>query len=775
MSFSAYLNKLKSLMNIFGAVVFLDTEIMHRTVQGLDLSDEKVLDNFAKDVSKNLLRMDPQVMSNPTNIKMVKLLEKEIMQIYAMYKSGSTLENVHHEAVKHYLTADLDRVKKIFRKHDMDLHDDVRVFLDNGRYCIFKKDGKTYKKVYVTNFALHPISTVTLRNRDIEASLYNFKAVSAINGMSKDIVILPSDLDTVQSFQKVIHRQAEVIKPQIHDLQSHMRGMAYELTERCWIGKNAKEQIGTTVLGYERFSDDGDKYMCTVNGTVYDKNGNIVEDVVFIDPAIRIPEGGTKISNKYGNMDYSKKEWVDIAKFVLPRFMKLNKKDAMANIMGWFFANVQEYNIRKVLQEYPILHIAGPRSSGKSRTISAIKPYFGHRDSNLAHFPTPPIFVQDMTLSYTIPAIFDEYGGSDKHQGWSDYIFNEIHKVMKHVYDKTTVEKGGKGDGGQGRFVYKIRNSLCSLGQIYIRDQSIATRTVQVNIDGSIKGTEEGDVAYRVSEELLDYPNKNFITGYMLWAMNLDDAYVIDLIKKFRDNNKKLVRKHALQYDERQQHNDVAIQVGLYLMLKLSKELSVDPGFDEDYVWETVLRNADVNKRLFEQTTDDPLVRFLRDVAIHMKMFGNSNRSGARIYGLGGCVVVGKGKEGEPGTYGRSGNKKEACVFGRTFVGIKMKEMISIVNTDLNKRGKDAHDFADIQPYLESAFNKAKARGGNGLVLAPENYYFQKMEKGERYTGWYTLFDLEKLSEISEDFVDNAYWSMPSPHLRLMEENEKAK
>lgn len=769
MSFSIYLNKIKSLMDMFGAAVLLDTETMQRAVQGLDLSDEKVLDRFAKGLSKSLLKMDPKVLSNPTALKMVKLLEKEIMHIYAMYKSGSVLEDVHHEAVKHYLMADVERVKTIFRQKNADLHEDVRVFLDNGRYCIFKKDGRKLKKVYVTNFALYPISTVMLRNKDIEASLYNFRAVSAINGMSKDIVLLPSDLDTVQSFQKAIHRQAEVIKPQIHDLSSHMRGMAYELTERCWTGKNFKEQIGTTVLGYERFSDDGNKYMCTVDGTVYDKDGNVVEDVVFIDPAIRIPEGSVKISNKYGNMKYDKKEWPEIAKFVLPRFMKLNKKDVMANIMGWFFANVQEYNIRKVLQEYPILHVAGPRSSGKSRTIGAIKPYFGHRDSNLAHFPTPPIFVQDMTLSYTIPAIFDEYGGSDKHQGWSDYIFNEMHKVMKHVYDKTTVEKGGKGDGGQGRFVYKIRNSLCSLGQIYIRDQSIATRAVQVNIDGSIKGTSEGDIAYKISEELMDYPNKNFITGYMLWAMNLDDAWVIDLIRKFRDNNKKLVRMHGLSYDERQQHNDVAIQTGLYLMLKLSKELGVDPGFDEQYVWETVLRNADQNSRLFEQTTDDPLIRFLRDVAVHLKMYGN--RSGARIYGPGGCVVVGKGKEGEPGMYGRSGNRKEACIYGKAFLGIKMKEMISIVNTDLKKRGKDAHDFADIQPYLESAFNKAKARNGNGLVLAPENYYYQKTEKGERYTGWYTLFDLEKVSEISEDFLKNPYWNMSSTHLKVLDEN----
>lgn len=771
MASSLYLNRLKSLTDLMGAVVLLDSEIVHKVMNGFDFSDDKAFKDFLKDVKNIILKMDAKLLSNPTALKLVKALEKDIMGIYVEYKMGHELTPEHHEAVKQYLSADIERLKKVFIKQKDNLHADVEVFLDSGRYCIFKKEGKTLKKIYVTNFALYPMSTVLLKNRDIEASLYNFRAVSAINGMSKDIVLLPSDLDTVQSFQKVIHKQAEVIKPQIHDLHTHMRGMAYELTERCWIGKNTKEQIGTTVLGYERFSDDGEKYMCTVDGTVYDKNGNVVEDVVFIDPAIRIPEGSTKISGKYGNMVYNERKWKEAVKYVLPRFMKLNKKDVMANIMGWFFANVQEYNIRKVLQEFPLLHIAGPRSSGKSRTISAIKSYFGHRDTTLQHFPTPPIFVQDMTLSYTIPAIFDEYGGSDKNQGWTDYTFNEIHKVMKHIYDKTTVEKGGKGDGGQGRFVYKIRNSLCSLGQIYIRDQSISTRTIQVSIDGSLKGTEEGDLAYAVSEELINYPDKNFITGYMLWCMKLDDNYIIDLVNKFKDNNKKLIRANRLKYDERQQHNDVAVQLGLYLMLMLAKEHGVDPGFDEDYVWNTVLRNAEVSGRLFEQTTDDPLTRFIRDVAIHMKLYGNSNKSGSRIYGLGGCVVIGKGKDGEPGTYGRTGNKREACVYGKDFVGIKIKEMISIINTDLGKRGKEAHDFADIQPYLESSFNKAKAHNGDGLVLAPDNYYFQKVEKGERYTGWYTIFNLQKMAEISEDFLMNAHWKIPATHLKLLEEN----
>jgi len=751
-------NRLGKLVDMFGVVSLLDRNFTSHIVSSHDFSNTNETDKLCKEIKSRVIKLNSNLVLDKKTVKEINTIKKNILEVYMKYKKTEPLSDFENEAIKHYLI-EKDNLLSSLRP-DNTLNEDVQVYSEAGRYFIYKSENRKIKKIPVTNFLLYPHSIVIVENKDIRKSLYKFEAVSAMDGKTRTIILTPEDMASMAEFQKAVFRQANVIKPQIHDLQSHMRGMAYELTESAWKDLPHTEKIGTTVLGYERFSDMGEKYMCTPEGVVYKQDGVVAEDVVFVDPSIRIPGDNFVAADKYGNMDYTLEEWKNTARFLLERVMKLNKKDVMANIAGWFFANTQEYNIREINREYPLLHVAGPKSSGKSLTISSIKSYFGHADDSLEHFPTPPVFVQDLTLSYTLPAIYDEYGGSDKNQGWSDFTFNEMHRIMKHVFDKSILKKAGKGEGGQGRFVYKIRNSLCSMGQTYIRDASIASRTTQVNIDGSIKGTAAGDLSLVVADELKNYNNKSFITGYTLWCMQQDDSYVQEQVRYYKNSNRRRVRELGLKYDERQQQNTSAIQTGLHLARKLALELGVDIGYDEEYIEDLVVKNAEISDRLFEKTTDDALLAFLRDVSVHMKKYGNAHSSSV-IYGPSGLVTYGKGPSSEAcGQYGRT-QKRDACIYDHDYVAIKLKDMIAIVNADMQKRGKDAHDFASIQPYIESYFNKACNTKGDGLVIAPENYRYARREKGSRYQGWYTLFNMSVLSEtVSEDFSSNSFWNV---------------
>ena len=754
-----YIQMLATFVQKVGPSVLLDESMLRQILHGFDYMDETKINDLVRQIKYKVLQPSKLPNLDPESIQMIKTLKRDIGSIKTALATCQELTMQQQEAIREYLLDDDKHIERLILPHVEDsLYYDVRVFVDKGRYAIAKKSGRKTDIIHVTNFVLYPKSRILVDNRDIKMALYNFTAVSAIDGARQDIVLTVSDFNSAADFQKAMQRSARYLNPTVHDLQSHMRGMAYELTERAWKDASFVDQRGTTVLGYERFSDDGEKYVCTVNGDVYNAQGEVVRDVVFVDPMIRIPGGDFSISNIYGNMAYDKDRWKDTAKFILQNIMKINKKDVMANVAGWLFGNIQEYNIRNVVSEFPLLHIAGPKSSGKTLTVRALKPYFGYVRNDVEHFPTAPIFTQNLTISYTIPSIMDEYGGSDRNQGWTDFVYNEMHKILKQAYSKGTVEKAGKGDGGQGRFQYKIRNSSCSLGQTYIRDTSIADRTIQVSVDGSIKDTEEGKIAYQVSKHMMDHKDKNFITGLMIWCMNIPDEEIKEKVRYYVEHNERTVKSQELNYDNRQQQNTAAIQTGMYLMLRLARELGVDVGFDEQYILDMVIINANLNERLFSKTTDDSLIAFLKDVALHVRLFGNSS-SVTSIYGLGDHMFSAQGKDSTvPGKYGRDKKIDEACVFDHTYVAMNMQHMIGIVNKDLQRRGKDAHDFGSIQPYIESAFNKSKAKQGAGLVLAPSNYEYQKVIDGTRYKGRYTLFNLKVLSEVDEVFATNQFW-----------------
>jgi len=753
---SEYTENIKKIVDTMGMIALVDDRMLKFALNGFQYDEVSLLNDLVAEIKTNVIPASISSTLTPDEFKIVKDLEKNIAGIKMAYVRGDRITSLHNEALRSYVMSNNEHLKSLLQSaNSSHINRDVQVFIDNGRYAIEKTTGKKTNIIYVTDFTLEPKSIITIDNRDIEAQLYNFEAVSAINKRRSQVYLTAADFNTAGEFTKAIQRTAKSISPGVQDLQSHMRGMMYELKENVWRGMGNIDQIGTTVLGYERFVDDGEKYVCTVNGDVYNSKGEVISDVVFVDPAVRIPGDTFSLAKTYGNMEYDETKWIETAKFLLGKVMKANKKDVMANVFGWFIANIQEYNIRKEISEFPLLHIAGPKSSGKTLTIRALKQYFGHVRDDIDNFPTPPIFTQNLTVSYTIPSIVDEYGGSDRNEGWSDFVYNEVHKILKSVYAKGVVEKGGKGDGGQGRFQYKMRNSSCTMGQTSIRDKSIADRAIQVNIDGSIKDTEEGDVAYNTCKELIDRKDKNFITGLMIWCMNIPDEEIKDLVRGYVKYNLQTVRREHLKYDNRQQQNTAAIQTGLHLALRLATEMGVDIGFDEQYIKDTVVRNANMHENLFSQTTDDALVAFLRDVALHLKTVGTST-----VYGLGKIAFCEEGKGPDvPGVYGRS-KRNDACIFDSKCLLMNVRNLIGIINKDLQKHGKNAHDFAAIQGYLSSEFHKAKARKGKGLVLAPESYRYAKRIDGTMMQGWYTVFRLNDLLEIDDAFGNNQFWSV---------------
>lgn len=639
-------------------------------------------------------------------------------------------------------------------------YEDVKIFEKNGAYWIIesKPNGKSGKEIEVTNFVLRPVSKITVKNQDI-SRVYNEFILVPNNKKHKPVTVFlnTDNLSTVKNFQDAVSLQAGIVEPRTFVPQSHMRGLSYKLTDLDWRHVEYATKKGTTVLGYERFEGDSDKYFCTPDGRVYRRDGTIAEDVVFVHPKIRLEDDDESSTDMYGNMEYDPKKWPEILKFVATNFIKLNKKDVMLKIGGFFFSTIHEYNIRKVINEFPIFHVAGQPGSGKTLTVGSLAPYFGYASHTINNYPpNTPALSKMLTVSYTIPLILDEYGGGNLGDGWDSEKMRRVHAIMKNVYIKGIERKLGRGEGGQGQFRYKMRNPLLSLGQRFIQADSVTDRTIQVIIDGSLKGTPEGDIAKQTADAFRNFEDKNFIVGYSLWSMNINDDIVQNVVRHYLKENERRKRELLLNISERQISMLCAIQTGLHFFLELCKEhnLAESVGYTQEDIYNLVISQSKFNEEIATKASKNPLEHFLQDFATHIR---TKSQVTPGVYGVGQIVMAGQRRgesANEPGKFGARVLDEEACVYGHPFVAVKLDQLITVLNISLHN-SREVHVYSNIQPYLYSSFERAKKTGGDDLVLAPQGFKLNFNVNNSRSTGRYTIFNMKKLGDLDEVFVNH--------------------
>jgi len=749
-------NSISSLVQAIGPLVLFDSYMLKKVINHDYQVDEETmrdehLDALALHLKQGVFQETNKI-SAPSRARLHKVIKW-------LKDNPHASQSEREEKIEHFnaniTREDIYQSLQSVCKNAWQGYEDVVVLERDGAYWIqeSKNNGKTTKDIEVTNYLLQPMSKIEVHNQDISKVYSEFLLCPQNPSKSSlNVFLNTDDFNTVKNLQDAIGLQAGIVEPRTFFPQSHMRGLSYKLTDLDWVGQEYAQKKGTTVLGYERFKGDLTKYFCTPSGKVYTHDGTVAENVVFVHPKIRLDDDDESSTDIYGNMKYTEQQWPKVLKFVAQNFLKLNKKDVMLKLGGFFFSTVHEYNIRQAINEFPIFHVAGQPGSGKTLTVGALAPFFGHASHTINNYPpSTPALSKMLTVSYTIPLICDEYGGGNQDDGWDSEKMKKVHAIMKNVYIKGIERKLGRGEGGQGQFRYKMRNPLLSLGQRFIQADSITDRTIQVSIDGSLKGTSEGDTAKHTADLFRDFKDKNFIVGYSLWSMRQDDDEVKDTVKMYLKANEQNKRANNLDISERQMAMLSAIQTGLHFFLKLCKEFKLDSdvGYSSNDVYDLIYSLDEFNSSIATQASKNPLEHFLQDFATHLR---TRSMHSSGVYGEGNIAMVGQRTSDTPGQYGR-GKAMEACVYTHKFVAIKLELLITELNRSLHN-SKEVHTFGNIQPYLNSAFERAKRSGGDGLVLAPSQFKLNVPNpiNGERSTGRYTLLRLDKLAEIDEVF-----------------------
>jgi len=603
-----------------------------------------------------------------------------------------------------------------------------------GRMYVETKTGREY----VSNFVLIPKYTVNIDTKDLKTVLYVFDAVNFKTKRSAEIKLSAAHFNTLKEFQTQLAEQIPDVGCVIQGLQGAMLSL-YHRYVVLGFGDSTPEKTGTVVLGYERLTDEGDKFFCSTNGSVYSSEGVISDALLYMGD--RSPALDSGIVDSLGNLDYCPETWKNqIAPYFLKNAMKLHAKDNMLLILGWIGALPHEFNIRKEHAIFPLLHVAGQQGAGKSTIIQALKPYLGYTSEGLDTFPTPPNITKAATVGYTIPLIYDEYGGSDRVNGWPRERFNATHEVMKDIVAKITKKKMGKGEGGQGSFVYKMRASMISLGQSFLADPSIETRAVQIYVYSAFHKTEEGKQAKETVEKLLSAKDKNFWTGFNIWCMQQNDNEV-------RSTVKNLLKNTSSVKNSRQKSIASILMTGLMHLLKLGKEL----GLTEEELGYTESDIARVPSIMTEVTAtanagheeDNILFEFLRDIANDGYTVGNTPQSG-QVYGKGYGVCSHFPATNSAGKYGTP--VRDACVFGTPLILIDIETLCNHLN---RKNGNRRYVLKDLNVYIQSEFQAAMQAGGDGLVLAPNGYVVRTNGLRKRYTA----FHRNNLIELAPDFA----------------------
>jgi len=593
------------------------------------------------------------------------------------------------------------------------------------------------EREYISNFTLQPSYSLEIDNKDMHQTFFVFDVYVVTKPHKRyQVKLTAADFESMKELQARLKEQVSQAGCMLHDAQNHMRGIAHRYVT---LGMSDQSMVkrGTSVLGYERLEDDGEKYFCSTNGLVYNSIGEPSEQLMYI--GADVPSTDMALLESLTNLDYNKDEWEKvIMPFFLRSIMKLHTKDNMLLTAGWIGSLTHEYNIRRVFNAYPILHIAGKQGAGKSTIVQALRKYIGYKSDAVPTFPSPPALTKAATMGYTIPLTLDEYGGSDGNFGWSRERYNQTHLVMKEIYAKSIVSKLGRGEGGQGSFSYKMRSSLITLGQSFLADPSIASRSAQIHVYNAFHHTEEGRRAKNVAEQMRNATNTNFWAGYNIWCMRQEDHKVQEVARSYAS---------GISSDMSSRQKDVAatIMTGLHYLLKLANEFGIstnDLGFDEEDIKRVpdIMRENDSVANGGDQEANI-LYEFLRDMGNDAYTVGNTPQGG-QIYGSGQNVCIYTPATSDAGKYGN--DNKPACVYGKELILIDIDAMCKHLN---RKLGTNRYTKKDMNVYIQSEFQKSML-DSTGLVLAPSGY---RVKQG-KITKRYSAFCRTTLEEMVPEF-----------------------
>jgi len=583
--------------------------------------------------------------------------------------------------------------------------------------------GKT-TKIYISNFTLTPKHIITVHGGE-RFHVYTAD-IKNMPDYHPPVMLRAKDFNTLDSLQKQVEKQLGNTSAFISNCSGNMGDLAHK---HIVLAKFECEKQGTSLIGLERLEDDGPKFFCTPNG-IYDLEGKKSEDIIYM---------GNEQSNQEElknlvNLEYDPEEWKKTAKTFLKHILSINSKTSMMLFLGWMGAIPHDYVVRKEchVNGFPHFHVVGEPGAGKTTFMSLVKQFMGHNDSTPRTFPSPFELGKLLNSSYNIPVLLDEYG-----KRWDEERLNKTNIALVESYNKTRFSKGR---ADQSSVYYKYKNPIMLGGQIPIADQALASRTITIRMLKSFHGSKHGEQAQHSLRVLRNVKNKNFWTGYNIWAAKHDNKEVSKIYEMYN------VHAHAHIKDSRVADIYTIVMLGLHFIFLLSKDLETSVGYDKDDIVE-LSKQVGSDDSLPGLSDVNLLQEFLKDLSRCAVSIGNNNIYG-KNFGIGHTVMRLTPSKADSGQYGNK-TKHPACIHGRDLILIKIDSASALLNQWQKK--KSGYNDREIMTFIESEFQKSMQNplNENNLVLAPKQYRTQ--------WGFYTAFHKSVLESEFPEFA-NVKW-----------------
>lgn len=681
---------------------------------GAENTLEEDIKSFNPDsITKNLLYLIEEI-SKLTNRSNRHL--KTQMLVLRMRELGIVEPKEHNQKVKE-LRAQIDeearkqeaikvpKLPTVIERHD-------------GMYCDSPNGFGQ-----VTNFIIYP-------NYRVYTDRVSNNSRLSTDTYAEFTIIIPQEDDTpihsIVELKSYDFRSALALKEELHKQSvgsAFIHGtdrMVSKLGEYLFTEVKTEKKKGVNLLGI--VDVENEIVIVTPNHT-YDLQGNIRPDIVY-HRDITTPHN---VISKLTGLEYDPETW---SNKVLPLFVQnvvyLHERTTMLSLIGWLTAIGFETIIRTKGNTEGFSHafLVGVNGGGKSAIAATLMPYFGYgSEASLPSFTTSFGDLSSVSSSYHIPTVKDEYRPSE----WGEKERNTRNNFIRDTFGKKSEDKGTK---YMEVNTYPCKNPLLITGQQAPSDPSLLERMIMIYTNSNFINEEvltvEGQRARDVHELLNDSPNKNYWTGFLIWAARQDPDDVIEIWKNYIDKLKSKFPKMKI----REAKNYAIVPLGLYMFKRLAEEYHLECGYTDEDIEHNISTLGDQVTTVLGEKKDE-LRLFFEDLNWFIETHENTH---GKLFGDDYSVRLYQPSDSKADEYGKE--KKEAFIRGQKVLLINIADAVKTIGD----RCKNKHHEQMLKPIIANEFEKTKKNNGIGLVLAPDGYRASSSKR-------YTAFNWEQVKE----------------------------
>lgn len=283
-------------------------------------------------------------------------------------------------------------------------------------------------------------------------------------------------------------------------------------------------------------------------------------------------------------------DWKALVKRIFSLILYIQPANVLWPILGWFFACVVSSRIRRIYNEFPILHCYGTGGSGKTSLIQLFLWMLGVMAEPYSASGKEFVILRTLSTTNALPVFMDEY----RPLQMDPRKLKTLHEKLLLCY-KASIESRGKAD--QSTVEYRLTAPIVMAGEAPLpeAETGLMERVLQVRFDRNfINSNPEAEKNFN---KLAELPLSEFAAGYIVWVMGMD---IETIFKTALGQINKILR--GIRVASRIKHNLATVLTGIILFSELAKKVEVNiPALDaemfrrlagEDFAYRKEPRNA---------------------------------------------------------------------------------------------------------------------------------------------------------------------------------------